>query len=210
MTMRFFSLLLFVLVSLYSSCRGVVKKASLVQAVAVDSQQDIHECTTVLDTTFKNGNLIAYVPLGHGVYGAVFTLGNLIDTLNEKFDCQTPNGLIPKVLIQDSNMIIFCQGVGMHFRNLIVCRKVNPSTILKEEFETTISLNCRNDFFVYCLEGNLYSYNRDTGELMKRGVIPKHDTISKSIVFDYSIEVYLKSGRIIKFPVELSQRGLSR
>jgi hypothetical protein len=127
----------------------------------------IHDCTTAEDTIFKDNDHIKYVALKNKSYGVEIKIGNRIDTLDFTFDCNSPNGSIPKLVFKDETLLL-AQGNGFHYRNAILCNLDKATgTIQTSEFETGIVYPGEgNDFFVYTKNNLIFIFDRDTRELL--------------------------------------------
>lgn len=132
---------------------------------------DIHTCTTVKDTVFKDNDYIKYISLKEKKYGIEIKLGNVIDTLNFSFDCSFPNGMIPKTLFKHKDYIVLSQGAGFNYRNSILCSLDNlDNEIGTSEYEIEIVEPSENDFCAFVKNNSIYLYNRNNKNLLSKSL----------------------------------------
>lgn len=192
-------IILLLTLTLLFSCKEVnekqkvnIKKNNTVKI----TENDIHLCTTVKDTIFKNGDFIKYIPLKNGFYGVELKYEGILDSLNFKFDCNTPNGMIPKFLFKNKS-IALSQGSSINYRNLILC-SFNKSLkqIEINEFETEVIEPSENDFFLYTKDNFVYLFNRkNENTLCKK--LPNNSVkfkIKKFKIFKNKITIIFEQG----------------
>ncbi|GAA4771073.1 MULTISPECIES: hypothetical protein [Flavobacterium] len=130
---------------------------------------DIHDCTTVKDTIFKDNDYVKYISLKEKQYGIEIKLNNVIDTLNFSFDCSSPNGMIPKILFKHEDYIVLSQGTGFNYRSSILCNLDNKGNRIDiNEYEIEIVEPSENDFCAFLKNNIIYLYNRNNKILLAK------------------------------------------
>ncbi|QSB26487.1 hypothetical protein [Flavobacterium sp. CLA17] len=129
------------------------------------SKEAFFECSTAKDTVFKNGDYIRFVPLKKS-YGIEIKIRGIIDTLsNYSFDCNSYNGMIPKLLFK-TDYIVLTQGSSTNYRYLITCSLNNEKDKIDvNKFENEIVEISESEILFFQKDSNVFFFNRKNGKL---------------------------------------------
>lgn len=129
------------------------------------SKENFFKCTTAKDTIFKNGDYIRFIPVNKS-YGIEIKMNRTVDTLdNYSFDCDSYNGMIPKVLFK-TDYIALGQGSSTNYRYLIICNLNNElGKIDVNKFETEIVENPEKEILFFKKNHNAFMLNKKKGKL---------------------------------------------
>lgn len=191
---------LFLVLFLFS-CRENQKAKKLPPGKQTIAEEiDIHDCTTAKDTVFANGDWVKYVFIAKDAYAVVIKMNNTIDTLAYRFNCNTNNGLIPKILSKGSNSIL-SQGCGFTYRNILVCSSGSKG-IQVNEYETTIGQDGK-DVVVFQENGQLFIWDRTSGVKEKRNLPKAFDTFKliSSEVFKEKIVLHFDNEKTLEIKI---------
>lgn len=129
------------------------------------SKEAFFKCTTAKDTIFKNGDYIRFIPVNKS-YGIEIKMNGIVDTLdNYAFDCNSNNGMIPKLLFK-TDYIAMGQGSSTNYRYVIICNLNNElSKIDVSKFETEIVENTEKEILFFKKNHNACMFNKNNGKL---------------------------------------------
>lgn len=174
------------------------KKSILSQQNSLD-KQDFIKCTNVNDSSFSNNFHIRYISLDNSNYTIEVKTDNTIDTLDFYLSCKTPNGMIPKLLLE-TNFICFLQG-STSYRYLTLCSlDKNKSNLNINKFETARDISSKRDGYIFIHKDNLFFYDRNKEKLISKKISKKSLEIKYSELFDGNkILIKDEEGNIFKY-----------
>ncbi|MDQ6528084.1 hypothetical protein [Flavobacterium sp. LHD-85] len=129
------------------------------------SKEVFFKCTTAKDTIFKNGDYIRFIPVNKS-YGIEIKMNGIVDTLdNYLFDCDSYNGMIPKLLFK-TDYIALGQGSSTNYRYLIICNLNNElGKIDVSKFETEIVENPEKEILFFKRNHDVFLFNKKSRKL---------------------------------------------
>lgn len=165
---------------------------------------DIHDCTTVKDTIFKDHDYVKYISLKDKQYGIEIKINDVVDTLDYRFDCNVSNGSIPKLVFKDK-ILLLSHGAGFNYRYAVVCTLDRVSgKINTTEFETGIIDSSENDFLMFTESNLVYLFNRNNRELLRKS-LPKefHDLkIINSEILKGKIKLLFSENKSLEYAIK--------
>jgi hypothetical protein len=170
----------------------------------VPKEIDIHDCTTITDTVFKDNDYIKYISLNNKQYGVEIKLSNVVDTLDFRFDCNVVNGIIPKLVFKDK-MLLLSQGSGFNYRNAILCTLDKTSNKISiEEFETEIVDSSEYDLLVFTQGDMIFLFNRNNRELLYKALPREYHNLkfSNSEILEGKVTLIFKENKSLEFAIK--------
>lgn len=133
------------------------------------SKEAFFKCTTAKDTIFENGDYIKFIPINTNKnYSIEIRMHRIIDTLDYSFDCNSYNGMIPKLLFK-TDYAVLSQGSGFNYRYLIICNLNNElRKIDVSKFETEIVENSGKEILFFKKDYNIFLFSKKNRELFFR------------------------------------------
>jgi hypothetical protein len=158
----------------------------------------------VKDTIFKDHDYIKYILLKDKQYGVEIKLNDVLDTLDFRFDCNVPNGIIPKLVFKN-RMFLLSQGTGFNYRNAILCTSDKVSNKINiAQFETEIVDSSEYDLLVFADSNTVFLFDRDSRELLYKTLPSEYRDLkfSNSEILKGKVTLLFKENKSLEFAIK--------
>jgi len=139
------------LLIILAACSEEQKKLSDIKPNVTVLDTTELDCNKNVDTTFALGRLKSL--FRNGEMRVAVSFRNVDTVLPYSFNCETPNGLIPRLFDYDDTTVCLIRGYGQHFRELDILKFKKQSLQIKN-FENFIALDLQNALVICRGEDN--------------------------------------------------------